>query len=456
MKAPVFSSATLAAACVALCHTAFAQNGDTIDELAQRAAVLAHEIQLLEDQADIERLQRIYGFYVDKQMWSEAASLFTADGTLEISGRGVYAGAEKILEFLRGQGQEFPQHGRLYDQMQLQPVVHVAPDGRSAQGRWRHFAQEAVWGEYANWGVGVYENDYAKEDGVWKIRDMRLYITMYAPYEDGWGTTALADPWPANDVAPSRAATGDHAPYPAVSVAPFHYPNPVTGGPVYRDTPADFAAEPAADARMLERTLESLDTRIGLLEDLDAIERLHVIYGYYLARNEWDNLAATFSSDGSIEIAMRGVYVGPDSVRRNLDLYGEQGIHPGLLHNHMQYQPVIHVADDGLTARMRSRAFSMMGEFEQYSMWMGGVYENEFVKEDGVWKFRWDQVFNTYFTPYAAGWRDVAPRPPPGITEANPPDRPPTMEFELYPGAFLPPYHYDNPVTGGAVRLPER
>ena len=45
---------------------------------------------------------------------------------------------------------------------------------------------------------------------------------------------------------------------------------------------------------------------------------------------------------------------------------------------------------------------------------MGGVYENDYVKENGVWKIKRDQVFNTYFVPYTVGWKDVQPRPPPG------------------------------------------
>ena len=49
-------------------------------------------------------------------------------------------------------GPETPQPKRLFDHMQLQPIVHVAPDGLTAKGRWHVFAQEAVHGEYANWG----------------------------------------------------------------------------------------------------------------------------------------------------------------------------------------------------------------------------------------------------------------------------------------------------------------
>jgi hypothetical protein len=93
----------------------------------------------------------------------------------------------------------------------------------------------------------------------------------------------------------------------------------------------------------------------------------------------------------------------------------------------------------------------MMGQHQVYSMWMGGIYENRYVKIDGIWQIAVDRQINTYFAPYAQGWRDLAPRPPPQITESNPPDLPPTETFEMYPSAFLPAYHYPNPVTGAAV-----
>jgi hypothetical protein len=43
------------------------------------------------------------------------------------------------------------------------------------------------------------------------------------------------------------------------------------------------------------------------------------------------------------------------------------------------------------------------------------------------------------------------PRPPPGISDSNPPDLPPSLPFEMYPQPFLPPFHYVNPVTGAKV-----
>jgi hypothetical protein len=427
----------------------------SLDALARRASVLAQEVELLEDQRDIENLQRTYGYYIEKGLWTEAADLFADDGSFEVGGRGVYVGRPRVLAYLRSIDAEGPRYGRLFDRMQLQAVVHVAPDGKTAKGRWHLFAQEADWGKFAEWGLGVYENDYVKQDGVWKISHLRVFPTMYTPYEAGWGKKALPAPSYSSTLAPDRPPTIEAGVYPALSVVPFHYPNPVTGGPVFKRTAADYAARVPSGIDGLERTLESLGKRLGLLEDAEAVERLHAIYGYYLARNQWDDLAGIFAKDGAIEIALRGVYVGRTSVRRNLDLYGKPGVQFGLLHNHMQYQPVIHVAPDGLSAKMRSRAFSIMGNYSQAGMWMGGVYENEYVKIDGVWQIKKDQVFNTYFTTYEVGWKNLPQRDPPGVTASNPPDLPPSLHFDMYPKQFVPPFHYPNPVTGKPVVVPQ-
>ena len=117
------------------------------------------------------------------------------------------SGRERIREFLRLNGPESPQPKRLFDHMQLQPIVHVAADGLTAKGRWHVFAQEAVHGEYANWGLGVLENEYVKEGGVWKIRRHHFFTTMYTPYEAGWGKTAIPNAGPSAELPPDRPPT---------------------------------------------------------------------------------------------------------------------------------------------------------------------------------------------------------------------------------------------------------
>ena len=432
--------------------TAQSQDKPTVAQLAQEAATLQQEVQLLQDQHDVENLQRIYGFFVDKHLWSQIVDLYADDGTLEIGGRGVFRGKERIAEYLHFLGPEGPHDGMLYEHTQMQPIVDIAPDGKTAKGRWRAFIQVGTWHENTRLGMAIYENDYVKEDGVWKIKHLHAYFVMYTPYEKGWGVEALPNTQPEKDLPPDEPPSVPHETYPTIFVPPFHYDNPVTGEMAGRQLMAEAPANATADD--VSATLDAVDKLLVKVEDEHAIERLHSVYGYYLARNQWDDLANIFANDGTIEIALRGRYIGHDSIRRNLNLYGEQGIAPGFLHHHMQYQGVIDIAPDGKTAKMRSRALSMMGQYGQYAQWMGGVYENEYVKEDGIWKIKVDHVFNTYFVPYEGGWTNAVPRPAPGITESNPPDLPPSMQFEMFPKAFLPPFHYPNPVTGKPIVWP--
>jgi hypothetical protein len=416
---------------------------------ARRLPQLAQRAALLKDQYEIENLQRIYGFYIDKGQWDEAADLFSADARFEVVGRGTWLGPRRIREYLHAIGPAGPAPGRLFDNMQLQPIVTVAPDRRTAQGRWRLFAQYAQAGQFHEWGTGLYENDYVRENGVWKIRRLTLYPEMFTPYEAGWGREALKVSRMEPALAPDRTSKGS-ASYEKAYIVPAHYASPADArAAARRERAVTAAAAPGPrDAAGQQVLAQEVDGVVRMLSDVAEIENLQTIYGYYLATLEWDALTELFTRDGTIEIALRGVYVGKPAVRRNLDLYGKQGLDHGVLHNHMQYQFTIHVAPDGRTAQLRSRALSMMGNFERNATWMGGIYENDFVKEDGVWRFRTDHQMNTYFAPYETGWKDLAQRPAPGVTDANPPDRPPSVRFEMYPRNFLPPYHYPNPVTG--------
>ena len=76
-----------------LCATGCAQAKDAAAELkalGAEVALMQQEVTRLEAENEIENLQRIFGFYFDKNQWTQAADLFTADATLEWGGSGVY------------------------------------------------------------------------------------------------------------------------------------------------------------------------------------------------------------------------------------------------------------------------------------------------------------------------------------------------------------------------------
>jgi hypothetical protein len=110
-------------------------------------------------------------------------------------------------------------------------------------------------------------------------------------------------------------------------------------------------------------------------------------------------------------------------------------------------QPVIHVADDGKTAQIRVRMMQQLS-FGRGASMGGSIYENEAVKEDGVWKLSVDHTYNTWTASYDGGWMRGVSGQVPGPSKDLPPDAPPTLVFKMFPVVYDIPFHYANPVTG--------
>ena len=112
--------------------------------------------------------------------------------------------------------------------MQLQPVISVAADGKTANGRWRDFSLLGQYHVSAHWGDAVMENTYIKEDGVWKIKSMHVYTNFIAPYKGGWASlkpVQSASAWQSEVVAvlkPDAGPTLIYKPFPDIFVPPFH------------------------------------------------------------------------------------------------------------------------------------------------------------------------------------------------------------------------------------------
>jgi len=196
---------------------------------------LTRRVEKLEGTRAIKKLQRAFGFYVDRGLWDDAADLFAADGTIEIGMDGVYAGKARIKEYLKRLhgNQDGLIYGQLNEWVTLQPVVNVAADGRSAQARWRDLGMLGQYKKHAEWRDGIYENAYVKEGGVWKIKSLHLYVNFLVPYEKGWARlkpgeglqpSAVSQAFP-----PDRPPSVTYKSFPEMFVPPFHAPNPVTG-----------------------------------------------------------------------------------------------------------------------------------------------------------------------------------------------------------------------------------
>jgi hypothetical protein len=232
VSSPVGWKSLAAAAAALLAVPGLAAGPD--DEIAE----LTQRVEKLEGARAIKKLQRAFGYYVDRGLWGEAADLFTEDGTIEVGIDGVYVGRPRIAEYLRRLhgGQEGLIYGQLNEWVTLQPAIDIAADGRSATARWRDLGMTGQYKQHAEWRDGIYENAYVKEGGVWKIKSLRLHVNFVAPYEKGWARLrsgqGLVQSEAAKAFPPDRASTVSSRAFPDTQVPAFQAEHPVTGRPV--------------------------------------------------------------------------------------------------------------------------------------------------------------------------------------------------------------------------------
>ena len=235
----------------------------------------------------IKRLQHAYGHYSELGLWHDFADLFADTGIGHYTQGALDREGIRAL-FLKevGGGRLGLADGRIYPHISMQPVVTLAADGQSGKGRWHIMAMLGGYERSASWAGGVYENEYVRENGVWKFKDVR-YLPQYSGrYEDpGW--TATNQP------------------------TPFHFDAARVGKPIL-DVPEPPRAEPTTPTlTTLTKRMADLAARAQRLGDEIAITNLQHAYGYYVDRKMWDDVADLFATDGTMEMGLQGVYAGP-------------------------------------------------------------------------------------------------------------------------------------------------
>jgi hypothetical protein len=231
----------IATVALALCAAAIAGPALAQATPEQRLAAYGERVERLEDKDAIENLQATYGYYFDKGLWNEAAELFSRDGSFEYGQRGVYVGKERIRRALLLFGPQGLAPKHLNNHMLLQDVIVVADDGRTATGRWQGMVMLGEPGRNGVWGVGIYENEYVKEGGAWKIASLHFYPTALTDYDLGFMRSALPMEGTSALFPPDRPPTEVYRTFPSNYIPPFSFDHPVTGEPL------DNLPQPADD-----------------------------------------------------------------------------------------------------------------------------------------------------------------------------------------------------------------
>jgi hypothetical protein len=433
LKTSTVVTLILATGCfLAMGTTAQITPGDGLAAIQVRLAQLENDLHKARAIRDIKRLQYSYSHYAELGLWFDLGDLFATNGVAHYA-QGDFRGPESLRKFYLqelGRGQLGLAEGRIYPHIMIQPVVTVAADGKTARGRWHVIAMLGSYGGSASWAGVVYENRYVLEDGVWKISELS-YNSQYSGRYTPPGLTLSK--WD----------------------LPYHFTAQSVGDPV---TNSDLAARAdgslgSANFEGLQQRWVELARRAQQLRDEADVLNLQHSYGYYFDQKMWGAVANLFASDGTLELGLRGAYAGRDKIRRALNIIGGEELDDDEVNDHLQLATVVHIAPDGKTAKARGVELSVSGVKGRTAQWEEGIFENEYVKRNGIWKIHSVHYYPRVITDYELGWAKDA-KPATGPNAEFPPDRPSTEVYGTYPKMYYPRFHYANPVTRLPVQYP--
>jgi hypothetical protein len=225
------------------------------------------------------------------------------------------------------------------------------------------------------------------------------------------------------------------------------------------------------DIELLLKKNGELESRLARIEAIHAIRRLHFSYGYYIDYCHYDDVIDLFAENGEV-VFLSGVYKGHASIRRlyvdwiqQLFNQGREGADDGFLFDHIQMQDVITVGDDGLKAKGRFRGILLGGSHDirkyrppgvsQQHM-ESGIYENDYVCENGVWKIKRLDYVLQWQADYEKGWAHTTAhlQPAQRLYPEDPlgPDYFSHDARKTWPYRQDMPVHYAHPVVGKRLR----
>lgn len=208
---------------------------EEVGRLREELAHTRHRLALLEDRNEIERLQYAYGYFIDNRMFREMTDLFSDEGAwIEIGQRGRYHGKARIHRFLHqvlGEGRWGLLRDEVINHVQQQPIITIADDRERAWSRARAQVQGNSPPDTPHFLLadGIYENEYVREGGRWKIRGLTVTMTFYAALERAriWFPSA-----PPSEAFPPDAPSQPVDERLGRQFNPWHFAHPITGEPL--------------------------------------------------------------------------------------------------------------------------------------------------------------------------------------------------------------------------------
>lgn len=147
-------------------------------------------------------------------------------------------------------------------------------------------------------------------------------------------------------------------------------------------------------------SVDNLEKRVQLIEDVEAIKKLKHQYCHYCDANyDADGIAALYTQDAIWEGTGIGKFEGREAIRTFFK--GASKSFKFAVHNVMN--PIIDVQGDRATGE-----WYFMGPFKfragPQARWLALQYKDDYVKVNGQWKYKHLRVNLRLSVPYEEGW----------------------------------------------------
>ncbi|MEH3107854.1 MAG: nuclear transport factor 2 family protein [Sphingomonas fennica] len=344
---------------------------------ADERNALARDLDRVESVRAVKDVQRLYAQLSQFGRWQAMADLFAADGTLAWGEQRAH-GRTAIAAFLaeRAGAMTGAAPGTLHTEIIDEPLVNLSADGRTARVRWMGMRFMGDGKGRARIEGGLYENEYVREDGGWRIATLAYHPQYEGDYAGGWANVGGRD----------------------LPIVPAHFTVDESGTPI---PPATGAAP---STRLSDGEIAA---RIARLNDEDAIRNVQNAYGYYVDRRMWTDAAGLFAADGAI-----GTARGPAGIRRALEAMGPEGLATGDLNERPIFDLIVEVQPGGREARARGIELGLLADgAKRQGAWEFAVFESRFVKDGGLWKLKALDRTPLLRADYATGWGDGGTAP---------------------------------------------
>lgn len=424
----------------------------------------------LNDEDDVRNLQHAYGYYVARRMWSDVVDLFTDDSAIEFSGK-IYRGKRGVREVMSLMGPEHLSHGIINDYLPFDTIVEVKPGGQVAFTRGTELAMIGDAGAgTARWKINVFRNRLVKENGLWKVREMRIASIMDVDYAKGWGSPDMRS-----------------GPIALPEMPAFLGPS----GSKRRGTSTRFkitgrnalTGKAPPSTRAAATDLSDIRRRLLRSAAWDGTQNVSAAYGYCLDDFQWPCMSGIFAEKGNKQSPFAGYYFGRDRIAGAATaMYGKTPdpatVTREKIAYHWRIAPVINASHDGRSTLLRTYLFhpntakydAAGGGPNKGNTIQSGMYPNDqVVLEDGSWKLWTLTIDEPYMMmpSWQGGWSAATPPPAGGGMRASPllQRYPPDLLLTKlgkreegfaggtgtkidWPGILPMWFHYRNPVSG--------